>query len=78
MEHINSKFIEKAQNYLHDLLPKIHNAVTEIQLMTIFIHLLKQISWKFAREFSLIKEKLMMANYLIHFLGSVVDFLKGE
>ena len=44
MVHINSKFIEKAQNYLHDLLPKIHNAVTEIQLMTIFIHLLKQIS----------------------------------
>ena len=44
MVHMNSKFIEKAQNYLPDLLPNTHNAVTEIQLMTIFIHLLKQIS----------------------------------
>ena len=34
---INSMFIGKTQNYLHDGSPKLQNAINEIQAMVVFI-----------------------------------------
>ena len=67
MVPINSTFIVKIQNYLHQGPPRLQNAINKISQW-------RSSSFKknIISKISLIKEKFMKADYPLHFINSVV------